>query len=58
MENNNSYEFFKKTKDAVITGDTGSNVSDLIIAIKNKLISGGLTPQIKTKLTNIRRSDL
>ena len=34
LENNNSYEFFKKTKDAVITGDTGSNVSDLIIAIK------------------------
>ncbi len=34
LKNNSSYEFFKKIKDSVITGDTGSNVSDLIIAIK------------------------
>lgn len=35
LANNNSYEFFQKTGDFIKTGDTGSNVSDLIIAIKN-----------------------
>lgn len=34
LENNDSYSFFKKTGDYLKTGDTGSNVSDLIIAIK------------------------
>ena len=34
LESNNSYDFFEKTKDALITGDTGANVSDLTIAIK------------------------
>lgn len=31
---NNSYEFWQKTGDYLLTGETGSNVSDLIIAIK------------------------
>jgi glycerate-2-kinase len=31
----NSYDFFTVTGDALITGYTGSNVSDIIIAIKN-----------------------
>ena len=31
---NNSYFFFKKTGDYILTGKTGSNVSDLVIAIK------------------------
>lgn len=34
LTNNNSYNFFKKTKDHIITGPTGSNVADIIIAIK------------------------
>lgn len=34
LKENNSYEFFKKTKDNLITGETGSNVADLIIGIK------------------------
>lgn len=34
LAENDSYEFFKKTGDYLITGITGSNVSDLIIAIK------------------------
>ena len=32
---NNSYPFFKKTGDYLLTGKTGSNVSDLVIAIKS-----------------------
>jgi len=35
LEENDSYNFFSKTGDFVLTGDTGSNVSDLIIAIKD-----------------------
>ncbi len=34
LNDNNAYEFFKQTGDYVLTGNTGSNVSDLIIAIK------------------------
>ncbi len=34
LEAHNSYEFFSTTNDALITGYTGSNVADLIIAIK------------------------
>lgn len=34
LKNNNSYAFFEKVGDYILTGDTGSNVSDLIIAIK------------------------
>jgi glycerate-2-kinase len=34
LANNDSYSFFQKTGDFVKTGDTGSNVSDLIIALK------------------------
>ncbi len=33
-EENNSYFFFQKVKDYVQTGNTGANVSDIIIAIK------------------------
>lgn len=35
LAENNSYPFFKKTGDYILTGKTGSNVSDLVIAIKN-----------------------
>lgn len=35
LENHSSYDFFTKTGDALRTGYTGANVSDLIIAIKN-----------------------
>ena len=34
LENNNEYPFFEKFGNYVYTGDTGSNISDLIIAIK------------------------
>ena len=34
LDDNNEYPFFKKVGDYLLTGDTGSNVSDLIIAIK------------------------
>jgi len=34
LKNNNSYAFFEKVGDYILTGDTGSNVSDLIVAIK------------------------
>ncbi|MEK7630185.1 MAG: DUF4147 domain-containing protein [Patescibacteria group bacterium] len=33
LEKNNSYDFFTKVGDYLETGDTGSNVSDLIIAL-------------------------
>ena len=35
LEKNDSQNFFEKIGDVIITGDTGSNVSDLIIAIKS-----------------------
>ncbi len=35
LEQHNSYAFFQKTKDAILTGHTGSNVSDLVIALKS-----------------------
>lgn len=38
LENNDSFNFFKKTKDAIITGKTGSNVSDLIIILHDKMV--------------------
>ncbi|MEX2436637.1 MAG: DUF4147 domain-containing protein [Candidatus Paceibacterota bacterium] len=34
LEDNDTYRFFEKVGDYIDTGDTGSNVSDLIIAIK------------------------
>ena len=34
LENNDSYSFFEKTGGHIITGYTGSNVSDLLIALK------------------------
>jgi glycerate-2-kinase len=34
LKNNNSYPVFEKAGNYLLTGDTGSNVSDLIIAIK------------------------
>lgn len=36
LKDNNSYEFFKKTGDYLKTGNTGSNVADIIIAINGK----------------------
>ncbi|MGC9603316.1 MAG: DUF4147 domain-containing protein [Minisyncoccia bacterium] len=35
LKNNDSYMFFEKVGDYILTGDTGSNVSDLMIAIKS-----------------------
>lgn len=35
LKQSDSYAFFRKAKAQVLTGDTGSNVSDLIIALKN-----------------------
>ena len=35
LNENQSYSFFSQTGDYLSTGDTGSNVSDLIIAVKN-----------------------
>lgn len=35
LKDNNSYEFFVKTGDFLKTGDTGSNVADIIVAINN-----------------------
>jgi glycerate-2-kinase len=32
--NNDAYSFFEKIGDYLDTGDTGSNVSDLIVALK------------------------
>ena len=37
LKENKSYSFFKQTGDYIETGNTGSNVSDLIIAIKDSL---------------------
>lgn len=34
LENNNAYGFFMKTGDYLMTGNTGSNVSDLIVALR------------------------
>ena len=34
LADNNEYPFFQAVGDYILTGDTGSNVSDLIIAIK------------------------
>ncbi|MEK7101628.1 MAG: DUF4147 domain-containing protein [Patescibacteria group bacterium] len=34
LENHRSYDFFSTTSDALVTGYTGSNVSDFIIALK------------------------
>ena len=34
LSTNNAEAFFKQTEDYIITGTTGSNVSDLIIALK------------------------
>lgn len=36
LTNNDSYNFFKKTNGLIITGSTGTNVMDLIIALKMK----------------------
>ena len=33
LEDNNSYQFFKKLNDLIITGPTGTNVNDIMIAI-------------------------
>jgi glycerate 2-kinase len=38
LEDNNSYEFFEKIGDAIVTGQTGTNVNDMLLIIieKNK----------------------
>ena len=36
LAENNSFPFFEKSGDAILTGRTGSNVSDLVIAMKRK----------------------
>jgi glycerate 2-kinase len=35
LHSNNSYDFFEKTGDYVLTGDTGLNVADFVVAIKS-----------------------
>lgn len=35
LNDNNEYPFFQAVGDYLMTGDTGSNVSDLIIALKS-----------------------
>lgn len=35
LRHNDSYTFFQKVRESLVTGDTGSNVSDLIIAAKD-----------------------
>lgn len=34
LQNNNAYPFWQKTGSAIVTGDTGINVSDLMLALK------------------------
>jgi glycerate-2-kinase len=34
LAENRSYDFFASAGDALIMGDTGSNVSDLVVAMK------------------------
>ena len=34
LENNRSYDFFERVQEYLLCGNTGSNVSDLIIAIR------------------------
>ena len=34
LTNNDSYNFFRKTGDSIVTGITGTNVSDLIVALR------------------------
>ncbi len=36
LDNNDSYNFFKKTGDLILTDPTGANVSDLVIALHSK----------------------
>ncbi len=36
LRNNDSYSFFKKTGDLIITGKTGTNVMDLVVAVKDR----------------------
>jgi glycerate-2-kinase len=36
LASNSSYDFMKKTKAQIVTGKTGANVSDLMIAMKAK----------------------
>jgi glycerate 2-kinase len=37
LENNDSYNFFRRLKDLVVTGPTGTNVGDLTLALAGKL---------------------
>ena len=34
LKTNNSYPFWKKTKHAIITGKTGTNVADIMVAVR------------------------
>jgi glycerate-2-kinase len=34
LENNDSYSFFKKTKDLIFTGKTGTNVADFMVVVR------------------------
>ena len=34
LENNDSYHFFKKLNDLIITGKTGTNIADLMVVVK------------------------
>jgi glycerate-2-kinase len=40
LERNDSYNFFRKLKGLIITGRTGSNVNDLVVAVANSRYRG------------------
>ena len=43
LRENNSHEFFRKLKDLIVTGPTGTNVNDILIAIVGSADQKGLT---------------
>ncbi len=50
LENNDSYHFFKKLKDLIITGPTGTTVNDIVIAVSRHPALGtsvGRAPKVR-----------
>jgi glycerate 2-kinase len=43
LRENNSHEFFKKLKDLIVTGPTGTNVNDILIAIVGSVDQESIT---------------
>ena len=50
LRENNSHEFFKKLKDLIVTGPTGTNVNDILIAIV-----GSADQKSHTTMRSVRR---